>query len=138
VHEAEKGGAKIISGGKIKDKKTNLFEPTLITNTNPEMKVCAEEVFGPVAVLEKAKNFEAAIKMTNNSKYGLQVGVFTNSLENFKLASDHLEVGGIIFNNIPGFRIDHMPYGGVKDSGLGKEGIIYAMEEMTEGRLIVY
>ena len=76
--------------------------------------------------------------MTNDSKYGLQVGVFTNSLKNFKYATEELEVGGVIMNNIPGFRIDHMPYGGVKDSGLGREGIKYAMEEMTEGRLIVY
>jgi len=102
------------------------------------MKVAAEEVFGPVAVLEKADSFEDAIRMTNDSKYGLQVGVFTNSLKNFKLASDELEVGGVIMNNIPGFRIDHMPYGGVKDSGLGREGLKYAMDEMTEGKLIVY
>lgn len=138
VNEAEKEGAKILCGGKIKSESHNLFEPTLMTNTSPEMKVCAEEVFGPVAVLEKAESFEAAIKMTNNSKYGLQVGVFTNNLKNFKLVSDDLEVGGIMFNNIPGFRIDHMPYGGVKDSGLGKEGLTYAMDEMTDGRLIVF
>lgn len=138
VQEAEKEGAKILVGGKIKSKAHNLFEPTLITNSKPSMKVSAEEVFGPVAVIEKAKDFETAIKMSNNSKYGLQAGVFTNDLANFKLAGDLLEVGGVIFNNIPGFRIDHMPYGGVKDSGLGREGLKYSISEMTESRLLVY
>lgn len=138
VTEAKESGAHILLGGTIKSEAHNLYSPTLITNSNAKMKVAAEEVFGPVAVLEKAGDFEEAIQMTNNSKYGLQVGVFTNRLENFKKASDQLEVGGVIFNNIPGFRIDHMPYGGVKDSGLGREGLKYAMDEMTEGRLIVY
>lgn len=138
VNEAKSEGANILLGGKVLSKEHNLYEPTLITNSNPKMKVAAEEVFGPVAVIEKAKDFKTAIEMTNDSKYGLQVGVFTNSLANFRLASEELEVGGVIFNNIPGFRIDHMPYGGVKDSGLGREGLKYAMDEMTEGRLIVY
>lgn len=138
VDEAKKQGADILLGGNIQSDDHNLFEPTLLSRTTPEMKVAADEVFGPVAVLEKASSFEEAIKMTNNSKYGLQAGVFTNSLENFKMASNLLEVGGVMMNNIPGFRIDHMPYGGVKDSGLGREGLRYAMDEMTEGRLIVY
>ena len=138
VQEAKQKGAQVILGGAVLSNQHNLYEPTLITNSNSSMKVAAEEVFGPVAVLEKANSFEEAIKMTNDSKYGLQVGVFTNSLKNFKYATEELEVGGVIMNNIPGFRIDHMPYGGVKDSGLGREGIKYAMEEMTEGRLIVY
>jgi len=138
VQEAKQKGAQVILGGAVLSDQHNLYEPTLITNSNSSMKVAAEEVFGPVAVLEKANSFEEAIKMTNDSKYGLQVGVFTNSLKNFKYATEELEVGGVIMNNIPGFRIDHMPYGGVKDSGLGREGIKYAMEEMTEGRLIVY
>lgn len=138
VMEAKEKGAKLLLGGKIQNESHNLFQPTLITNSTPDMKVAAEEVFGPVAIIEKADSFEDLIKMTNNSKYGLQVGVFTNSMKNFKLASENLEVGGVMMNNIPGFRIDHMPYGGVKDSGLGREGLRYAMEEMTEGRLIVY
>ncbi|MBR9831301.1 aldehyde dehydrogenase family protein [bacterium] len=138
VQEAKQKGAQVILGGAVLSDQHNIYEPTLITNSNSSMKVAAEEVFGPVAVLEKANSFEEAIKMTNDSKYGLQVGVFTNSLKNFKYATEELEVGGVIMNNIPGFRIDHMPYGGVKDSGLGREGIKYAMEEMTEGRLIVY
>jgi glyceraldehyde-3-phosphate dehydrogenase (NADP+) len=138
VQEAKDKGGKILLGGAVLSDEHNLYEPTLITNSNSSMKVAAEEVFGPVAVLEKANSFEEAIKMSNDSKYGLQVGVYTNSLKNFKYATEELEVGGVIMNSIPGFRIDHMPYGGVKDSGLGREGIKYAMEEMTEGRLIVY
>jgi glyceraldehyde-3-phosphate dehydrogenase (NADP+) len=138
VNEAKAQGAEVLLGGTIESEKHNLYAPTLITNTKASMKVVSEEVFGPVAVLEAVKDFEEAIKMTNASKYGLQVGVFTNSMKNFKLATDELEVGGVIMNNIPGFRIDHMPYGGVKDSGLGREGLRYAMEEMTESRLIVY
>lgn len=138
VNEAKAGGAKVLLGGNIQSEKHNIYKPTLITNSTPDMKVAAEEVFGPVAILEKGESFEELLAMNNNSKYGLQVGVFTNSLAHFKLATEHLEVGGIMMNNIPGFRIDHMPYGGVKDSGLGREGLKYAMDEMTEGRLVVY
>ena len=138
VTQAKEQGATILTGGRIKSEKHNIFEPTLITNTNGDMKVSAEEVFGPVATFEKGESFDELIEMNNRSKYGLQVGVFTNSLENFKKATEKLEVGGVIMNNIPGFRIDHMPYGGIKDSGMGREGLKYAMEEMTEGRLIVY
>jgi acyl-CoA reductase-like NAD-dependent aldehyde dehydrogenase len=138
VKEAVNSGAKLLCGGKIKNAEFNLFEPTLLTHTNNSMKVACAEVFGPVAIIEKVKSFEDAIARTNDSAFGLQAGVFTNRLDHFKMAHETLEVGGIIMNNIPGFRIDSMPYGGVKDSGLGREGIKYAMEEMTEGRLIVY
>ena len=138
VEEAKADGAKIIHGGKVSSNEHNLYEATLLTNTNENMKVSSEEVFGPVAVLEKFSSFDEAIKLNNNSKFGLQVGVFTNRLDHFKQAFEELEVGGVIINNIPGFRIDNMPYGGVKDSGLGREGLIYAMDEMTEGRLLVY
>lgn len=138
VNEAKTKGAKIILGGEIISDNHNLYAPTLISNSNSNMKVVTEEVFGPVAVIEKADSFEEAIKMSNESKYGLQTGVFTNSMKHFKMATEQLEVGGVMMNNIPGFRIDNMPYGGVKDSGLGREGLRYAMEEMTEGRLIIY
>ncbi len=138
VEDARSAGARVLLGGKIKSKENNLFEPTLLTNTESDMKVCSEEVFGPVAVVEKVENFDAGIKAVNDSKYGLQAGVFTNRLDHFKKAFEELEVGGMMINNIPGFRIDHMPYGGVKDSGLGREGITYAMDEMTEMRLLVY
>lgn len=138
VQEAVDQGAKLLCGGEIISESKNLYAPTLITDTHESMKVSCEEVFGPVAVLEKFSSFEEAIDMNNNSKFGLQVGVFTNNMNHFKSAMNELEVGGVMMNNIPGFRIDNMPYGGVKDSGLGREGLTYAMEEMTEGRLIIF
>lgn len=138
VQEAIDGGARVLAGGKVLSEANCLYAPTLLTDTEQEMKVCAEEVFGPVAVIEMVPNFEAAILRTNDSKFGLQAGVFTNRLDHMKMAHEDLEVGGVIINNVPGFRIDNMPYGGIKDSGLGREGIRYAMEEMTEPRLLVY
>jgi len=138
VDEARGRGAEVLVGGNVVDEKHNLFEPTLITNATDDMKVSCDEVFGPVATIEKVKDFSTAVQRANASRYGLQAGVFTNDLTNVKHAHEHLEVGGIMINNVPGFRIDSMPYGGVKDSGLGREGLRYAMEEMTEGRLMVY
>lgn len=138
VNEAKEMGAEVLVGGNIKDEKHNLFEPTLLTNTGKGMKVCDMEVFGPVATIEKATSFEDAIAQTNDSVFGLQAGVFTNRVDHMKYAHEELEVGGVMINNIPGFRIDSMPYGGVKDSGLGREGIKYTMEEITEPRLLVY
>jgi glyceraldehyde-3-phosphate dehydrogenase (NADP+) len=138
VQEAVQAGAKLLCGGKIKSKENNLYEPTLLTHTSPSMKVCSEEVFGPVAVLEKVSSFEKGIAAINDSKYGLQAGVFTNKVDHFKKAFEELEVGGVIMNSIPGFRIDNMPYGGVKDSGLGREGLRYSIAEMTEEKLLVY
>lgn len=102
------------------------------------MKVVSKEIFGPIAIIENFNNFDEAIKLVNNSKFGLQAGVFTNNFENIKNSRENLEVGALIFNNIPGFRMDNMPYGGIKMSGLGREGVKYAMEEMSEPRLIVY
>jgi glyceraldehyde-3-phosphate dehydrogenase (NADP+) len=138
VNEAVEAGAKVLCGAKILDETRNLYAPTLLTNTNNSMKVAYEEVFGPVAIIEKVSSFKEAIDRTNDSKFGLQAGVYTNNLEHMKYAHEHLEVGGVIMNSIPGYRIDNMPYGGVKDSGLGREGVRYAMEEMTEPRLLVY
>jgi acyl-CoA reductase-like NAD-dependent aldehyde dehydrogenase len=138
VNEAVAAGAHVLCGGKILDEAKNLYAPTLLTNTNNSMKVAYEEVFGPVAIVEKVSSFKDAIDRTNDSKFGLQAGVYTNNLEHMKYAHEHLEVGGVIMNSIPGYRIDNMPYGGVKDSGLGREGVRYAMEEMTEPRLLVY
>jgi glyceraldehyde-3-phosphate dehydrogenase (NADP+) len=138
VDEAIAGGAKVLTGGSISDEAHHLFEPTLLTNTSDSMKVSSDEVFGPVATIEKVKDFDSAIERTNSSRFGLQSGVFTNDFAHVKQAHEQLEVGGIMINNAPGFRVDSMPYGGVKDSGLGREGIRYAMEEMTEPRLLVY
>jgi acyl-CoA reductase-like NAD-dependent aldehyde dehydrogenase len=138
VNEAVTGGAQVLAGGKAVDVERNIYAPTLLTGTKREMKVTCAEVFGPVAILEEVKDFGEALARVNDSTYGLQAGVFTDSVANMKRAHDELEVGGIIMNNVPGFRLDSMPYGGIKDSGLGREGVKYAMEEMSEPRLIVY
>jgi len=138
VNEAKDAGAKVLNGGAVADEKRNVYQPTLLTQTKSPMKVLDEEVFGPVAIIESVKSFDEAIEKANDSKFGLQIGVYTNNFEHVKKAHNELEVGGVIINNVPGFRIDSMPYGGVKMSGFGREGIKYAMEEMTEPRLIVY
>lgn len=138
VKEAKASGAKVLIGGKIADKQHNLYQPTLLTNVSHDQKVCTEEAFGPIAILEEVADFDSALARTNDSRYGLQAGVFTNNFEHVKRAHDELEVGGVIINNVPGFRVDSMPYGGVKDSGLGREGLRYTMEEMSEPRLLVY
>jgi acyl-CoA reductase-like NAD-dependent aldehyde dehydrogenase len=138
VKEAQTGGARVLVGGATLDAAHNVYAPTLLTQTSTTMKVSCEEVFGPVALLEKVATFEEGLARTNDSPFGLQAGVFTNNLEHVKSAHSELEVGGVMINIVPGFRIDSMPYGGVKDSGLGREGVRYAMEDMTEPRLLVY
>jgi glyceraldehyde-3-phosphate dehydrogenase (NADP+) len=134
ANEAIENGAKLLSGGK---RDGAMLDATTITNTNPEMRVVAKEVFAPIVVVEKFSEFEEAVDLSNQSKYGLQAGVFTNNLANVAYASENLEYGGVIINDAPVFRVDNMPYGGVKQSGFGREGVRYAMEEMSEIRLIV-
>jgi glyceraldehyde-3-phosphate dehydrogenase (NADP+) len=138
VDEAVKGGAQVLAGGNPVDASCNVYAPTLLTGTKNTMKVSCAEVFGPVTIIEEVADFNEAIARVNDSTYGLQAGVFTPSIARMKQAHDELEVGGIIMNSVPGFRIDSMPYGGIKDSGLGREGVKYAMEEMSEPRLLVY
>lgn len=138
VHEAKAAGAQVVFGGSVVNLESNLYAPTLLTNTKSDMKVVAEEVFGPVAIIEKVDYFDEVIREVNRSKYGLQAGLFTNQLSQMKYAHENLEVGALIINGVPGFRIDTMPYGGVKDSGFGREGVRYAMNEMLEPRLLVY
>ncbi|HHL40544.1 MAG TPA: aldehyde dehydrogenase family protein [Deltaproteobacteria bacterium] len=134
VAEAVEGGARLLAGGK---RRGALFEPTILTGTTPEMKVCGEEAFAPVVVLEPYDDFDEALAASNASKYGLQAGVFTRDLVLAHRAYETLEVGGVIINDVPTFRVDNMPYGGVKMSGMGREGVRYAIEEMTEPRLMV-
>ncbi len=134
VNEAVEEGAKILIGGK---RHGNYYEPTVLTDTHNEMKVCALEIFGPVVTLEKVPNFEHAVKLINDSQYGLQAGVFTDSYQEINYAFNNLVVGGVIINDVPTFRVDHMPYGGVKNSGFGREGVKYAIREMMEPRLLV-
>lgn len=134
VKEAVTGGAQLMCGG---ERKGRFFPPTVLTGTDPSMKVCYKEIFGPVVVVEPYKDFEEAVDHINNSRYGLQAGVFTNLIEEMNVAFDHLEVGGVMINEVPAFRVDQMPYGGIKDSGLGREGVKYAIMEMMEPRLMV-
>jgi len=137
INEAVDQGAEVLTGGKILNKKANIYAPTVLTNTTNQMKVYAEEAFAPIVLIEAFDDFNEAIQKSNDSRYGLQTGVFSNHLPHILQAQRELEVGGVIINEAPGFRIDSMPYGGVKNSGLGREGAKYAMSEFTEPKLIV-
>jgi len=134
VQEAVEGGAKVLAGGK---RDGGYFEPTVLTGTSNLMKVCSLEIFGPVVTIEKYKEFNLALEYINDSRYGLQAGVFTNTITEMNAAFRYLQVGGVMINDIPGFRVDHMPYGGIKDSGFGREGVKYSIHHMLEPRLLV-
>ena len=134
VQEAVRGGARLLCGG---NRKGSLFEPTVLTGTKPNMKVNCQEIFAPVVTVEPYNDFASALKQINSSAYGLQAGLFTRDAKLIFQAYEELEVGGLIVGDMSSFRIDHMPYGGVKDSGIGREGLRYAIEEMTEPRLLV-
>jgi acyl-CoA reductase-like NAD-dependent aldehyde dehydrogenase len=134
VQEAVHAGATLLCGGK---RHGSILEPTVLTGTRPDMKVNCQEIFAPVVTLESYEDFGQALRLINESPYGLQAGVFTRDAGRIFQAFEELEVGGVIAGDIPSFRIDHMPYGGVKDSGLGREGLRYSIEEMTEPRLLV-
>lgn len=134
VNEAVEEGAKIICGG---NRNGTYYEPTVLVNTKSKMKVCALEVFGPVVTLEPFTDFKSAVSEVNNSEFGLQAGIFTDKIEEMDYAFNILEVGGVIINDSPIFRVDHMPYGGVKDSGLGREGLKYAIHDMMEAKILV-
>lgn len=134
VQEAIEQGAELITGGK---RDGAFYSPTILSNVQPTMKVCRQEVFGPVVAIETYSGIDEVIEKVNNSDYGLQAGLFTKDLNFAMKAAREIEVGGLIINDASAYRVDHMPYGGVKNSGTGKEGPAYAMEEMTEERLIV-
>jgi acyl-CoA reductase-like NAD-dependent aldehyde dehydrogenase len=133
VDEALAGGARLVAGGMGEG---NLMPPTVLENVGADMKVWQDEIFGPVVVLTPCTDFAQALEMANASVYGLQAGVFTNNLAHAWQAFETLEVGGVIINDVPSFRVDNMPYGGVKASGFGREGLRYAIEELTELRLL--
>jgi glyceraldehyde-3-phosphate dehydrogenase (NADP+) len=134
VREAVDQGARVLVGGTADG---SWFRPTVIVDADPAAQVCSEEAFAPLVVAFPFGDFEAALAQVNDSRYGLQAGVFTNDLANAWRAFEALEVGGVIVNDVPTYRVDHMPYGGVKDSGLGREGVRWAIEDMTELRLMV-
>lgn len=134
IESAVAGGAKLLCGG---NRKGNMLEATLLENVDTAADAYREEAFGPLALLSKFSNFGAALDEVNDSKFGLQAGIFTRDLFKTLDAWDHLDVGGVVINDVPSYRVDNMPYGGVKDSGLGREGIRFAMEDMTEIRNLV-
>ena len=134
IQEAVRGGARLLCGGQ---RKGTMLEPAVLTGTRPEMKVNCHEIFAPVVTVEPYDDPMDAIRQINRSAYGLQAGIFTRDVKLLFNAYEELEVGGVIGGDAPSFRIDHMPYGGVKDSGLGREGLRYAIEEMTEPKLLV-
>ena len=134
VQEAVKQGARILTGGSLEE---TMFAPTVLVDTTPAMRVNREEVFGPVISVTPYDTFDEALRIANSSEYGLQVGIFTQNLNRAMRAFKEMQVGGVQVNDIPTFRIDQMPYGGTKGSGIGREGPRYAIEEMTELRLMV-
>jgi acyl-CoA reductase-like NAD-dependent aldehyde dehydrogenase len=134
VKEAVSQGAEILTGGHGEGP---FYYPTLISDVKPEMKVCREEIFGPVVTISPYQTFDEAIAIVNDSRFGLQAGVFTNDINRAFQAHREIEVGGVIVNDVSAFRADQMPYGGSKDSGFGREGLRFAMEEMTEARIMV-
>jgi acyl-CoA reductase-like NAD-dependent aldehyde dehydrogenase len=135
VREALDGGARALTGGAL-DGEPRIYPPTVLVDVPRQARVCGEEVFAPVVNLFRVPDYAAALRDINDSRFGLQCGVFTSSLERALTAHEELEVGGVIVNDIPTWRIDHMPYGGVKDSGLGREGLRWSIEDMTEPRLL--
>ncbi len=133
VEEALEEGARLVCGGK---RDGAMFQPTILENVKPELRISCQEAFAPVVVVSPYEDFDLALQSVNDSIYGLQAGVFTNDLKKAFKAYESLDVGGVICNDIPTFRIDHMPYGGMKESGFGREGLKYAIEEMTELKLL--
>jgi acyl-CoA reductase-like NAD-dependent aldehyde dehydrogenase len=134
IGEAVAAGASVLCGGA---RHGACMEATYVANVDPRQPLSCQEVFGPVAVLGRFEDFADAVRMANDSRYGLQAGVFTPDLEHAWYAYEELEVGGVVINDVPSTRVDSMPYGGVKESGMGREGVRYAIEEMTERRLMV-
>ena len=134
VKEAVSEGATVLTGG---EGDPPFYQPTLIADVRPEMKVCREEIFGPVVTISPYQTFDEAIAAVNDSRFGLQAGVFTNDINRAFEAHRSIEVGGVIVNDVSAFRADQMPYGGSKESGFGREGLRFAMEEMSEVRIMV-
>jgi glyceraldehyde-3-phosphate dehydrogenase (NADP+) len=134
VSQAKSAGAKVLVGGR---RQGRAFEPTILVDVPPEAKVCRSEVFAPVTVVFPYDQFESALAAVNDSDYGLQAGVFTSDLKRAERAYRELEVGGVILGDVPTYRADHMPYGGAKDSGIGREGVRYAIEDYTERKILV-
>ena len=134
IEEAVRQGARLRTGG---TRHRSLMHPTVLTDVDPRMKISCEEVFGPVITLSRYQHLDQAFDMVNDSPYGLQAGIFTRNVDSIFRAYHALDVGTVLANEIPTFRADHMPYGGMKDSGLGREGVKYAIQELSDQKLLV-
>ncbi len=134
IEEAVAAGGKLLCGG---TREGAMLEATLLEDVPDDQKICVEEAFGPAAVLSRFSNWNEAIRIVNDSKFGLQAGIFTRDYYKAQQAWDEMDVGGVVLGDVPSYRVDNMPYGGVKDSGIGREGIVFAMEDMTEIRNLV-
>jgi acyl-CoA reductase-like NAD-dependent aldehyde dehydrogenase len=135
IKEAADKGAKVLTGNKVDG---NAILPTILEGVDPSSKVSSEEAFGPTVNIHPVKSIEEAVQHVNDSTFGLQVGIFSNNFDAIQYVFNTCDVGGVIVNDVPAFRVDHMPYGGIKDSGLGREGIKYAMNDMLEEKVMVY
>jgi acyl-CoA reductase-like NAD-dependent aldehyde dehydrogenase len=134
IDEATAAGAKVATGGRVRD---GVLEPTVLTDVTPDMKVCSLEVFGPIVAVQRYRKLEDAIALANDTRYGLQAAIFTADLAAALRAVEQLDFGGVLVNEVPTFRTDQMPYGGLRDSGNTREGPKFAVEEMTEPRLVI-
>jgi glyceraldehyde-3-phosphate dehydrogenase (NADP+) len=135
INEGIEQGAQLLTGGK---REKTYVAPTLLTNTKNGQKVHDEEVFGPVVCIEPVNDEDEGIARLNATRFGLQAGIFTNNHSLIQNAFNNVKVGGVMVNDVPTFRVDHMPYGGIKDSGMGREGVAYTIKEYMEPRLLVY
>jgi acyl-CoA reductase-like NAD-dependent aldehyde dehydrogenase len=135
VDEAVAGGAAVLAGGEVRD--DGVLAPTVLDGVTPDMKVCALEVFGPVVGIARYRDLDDALRLANDTRYGLQAAIFTASLADGLRAARTLDFGGVLVNEVPTYRADQQPYGGVRDSGNTREGPAYAVQEMTEPRLVV-
>lgn len=135
IDETKERNAKVAAGGSLHN---GVLQPTIITDAEADLKVSCQEAFAPVVIVNKIGSIKEAVELVNDSRFGLQAGIYTNNVKNAFYASQELHVGGVVINDVPTFRVDQMPYGGVKESGTGREGIKYAVEEMTEMKLIIW
>jgi acyl-CoA reductase-like NAD-dependent aldehyde dehydrogenase len=135
ISEAKAAGARVLTGG---TKQGNVVAPTVVADAEKSLKVSCQEAFGPLVTLARYRDFEEAVATADDSSYGLQAGVFTHDIRLIRHAATHLHVGGVMVNEVPTVRVDNMPYGGTRDSGIGREGPRYAMHEMSEPRLVMF
>lgn len=135
VRDAVLAGAEVLTGG---ERKGNFFTPTILASVNSTMRVCKDEAFAPIVTIEPFEDYASALASLNGSRFGLQAGIFSRDMKKIMQAYETLDVGGVIAGDVPTFRVDNMPYGGIKESGFGREGVKYAIEEMTEPKLLVF